>query len=111
MIEHNYMTAFKEFIDEHIDIRIGHGDTDAIETLDSSVDDHEDRIDTLENERQEHEARIDTLEEKIEALEEKIEALEAPFSLGAHLIDMRIKELIDEGTLKLQFTTIQNSRF
>jgi|TARA_R110002124_G_scaffold142522_2_gene307337 prefoldin subunit 5 len=104
MIEHNYMTAFKEFIDEHIDIRIGHGDTDAIETLDSSVDDHEDRIDTLENERQEHEARIDTLEEKIEALE-------ATLGLGTQRIDMRIKELIDEGTLKLQFTTIQNSRF
>ena len=102
MIEHNYMTAFKEFIDEHIDIRIGHGDTDAIETLDSSVDDHEDRIDTLENERQEHEARIDTLEEKIEALE-------ATLGLGTQRIDMRIKELIDEGTLKLQFTTIQNS--
>ena len=104
MIEHNYMTAFKEFIDEHIEIRIGHGDTDAIETLDSSVDDHEDRIDTLENERQEHEARIDTLEEKIEALE-------ATLGLGTQRIDMRIKELIDEGTLKLQFTTIQNSRF
>ena len=99
MIEHNYMTAFKEFIDEHIEIRIGHGDADAIETLDSSVDDHEDRIDTLDNERQEHEDRINTLEEKIEALE-------APFGLGAHLIDMRIKELIDEGTLKLQFTTL-----
>ena len=104
MIEHNYMTAFKEFIDEHIDIRIGHGDTDAIETLDSSVDDHEDRIDTLENEREEHERRIDTLEEKIEALE-------ATLGLGTQRIDMRIKELIDEGTLKLQFTTIQNSRF
>ena len=99
MIEHNYMTAFKEFIDEHIDIRIGHGDTDAIETLDSSVDDHEDRIDTLENEREEHERRIDTLEEKIEALE-------ATLGLGTQRIDMRIKELIDEGTLKLQFTTI-----
>ena len=104
MIEHNYMTAFKEFIDEHIDIRIGHGDTDAIETLDSSVDDHEDRIDTLENERQEHEARIDTLEEKIEALE-------ATLGLGTQRIDMRIKELIDEGTLKLQFTTIQSATF
>jgi|TARA_R110000822_G_scaffold70671_3_gene170801 chromosome segregation ATPase len=104
MIEHNYMTAFKEFIDEHIDIRIGHGDTDAIETLDSSVDDHEDRIDTLENERQEHEARIDTLEEKIEALE-------ATLGLGTQRIDMRIKELIDEGTLKLQFTTIRSATF
>tara|TARA_R110002072_G_scaffold90912_2_gene203149 strand:+ start:717 stop:1031 length:315 start_codon:yes stop_codon:yes gene_type:complete len=104
MIEHNYMTAFKEFIDEHIDIRIGHGDTDAIETLDSSVDDHEDRIDTLENEREEHERRIDTLEEKIEALE-------ATLGLGTQRIDMRIKELIDEGTLKLQFTTIQSATF
>jgi|TARA_R110000764_G_scaffold1483_2_gene5882 predicted nucleic acid-binding Zn-ribbon protein len=104
MIEHNYMTAFKEFIDEHIDIRMGNSDTDAIETLDSSVDDHEDRIDTLENERQEHEARIDTLEEKIEALE-------ATLGLGTQRIDMRIKELIDEGTLKLQFTTIRSSTF
>lgn len=104
MIEHNYMTAFKEFIDEHIDIRIGHGDTDAIETLDSSVDDHEDRIDTLENEREEHERRIDTLEEKIEALE-------ATLGLGTQRIDMRIKELIDEGTLKLQFTTIRSAAF
>ena len=104
MIEHNYITAFKEFIDEHIDIRIGHGDTDAIETLDSSVDDHEDRIDTLENEREEHERRIDTLEEKIEALE-------ATLGLGTQRIDMRIKELIDEGTLKLQFTTIQSATF
>jgi chromosome segregation ATPase len=104
MIEHNYMTAFKEFIDEHIDIRIGHGDTDAIETLDSSVDDHEDRIDTLENEREEHERRIDTLEEKIEALE-------ATLGLGTQRIDMRIKELIDEGTLKLQFTTIRSATF
>ena len=90
MIEHNYMTAFKEFIDEHIDIRMGNSDSDAIETLDSSVDDHEARIDTLE---------------------EKIEALEATLGLGTQRIDMRIKELIDEGTLKLQFTTIQNSRF
>ena len=104
MIEHNYMTAFKEFIDEHIDIRIGHGNTDAIETLDSSVDDHEDRIDTLENEREEHERRIDTLEEKIEALE-------ATLGLGTQRIDMRIKELIDKGTLKLQFTTIQSATF
>ena len=104
MIEHNYMTAFKEFIDEHIDNRMDNLDTDTIDGLDSSVDDHEDRIDTLESESEEHERRIGILEEKIEALE-------ATLGLGTQRIDMRIKELIDEGTLKLQFTTIQSATF